>query len=63
MASSFWNLPRELQWRREAGSREAIGVLAHHLVHDEVAWLFLERLLELTAANPACRWASCRDLI
>ena len=56
-------LARELKWRREAGSREAIGVLAHHLVHDEVAWRFMERLLELTAENPVCRWASCRDLI
>ena len=34
------------EWRREAGSREAIGVLTHHLVHDEIAWLFLERLFE-----------------
>ncbi len=46
-------LARELKWRREAGSREAIGVLTHHLVHDEIAWLFMERLLEVTAANPA----------
>ena len=56
-------LAAELRWRREAGSREAVGVLTHHLVHDEIAWLFLERLFEATAGNPACRWASIRDLI
>jgi peptidoglycan/xylan/chitin deacetylase (PgdA/CDA1 family) len=53
----------ELRRRREAGSREAVGVLTHHLVHDETAWLFLERLFEATAANSACRWASIRELI
>jgi hypothetical protein len=53
----------ELRRRREAGSREAVGVLTHHLVHDETAWLFLERLFEATAGHPACRWASIRELI
>jgi peptidoglycan/xylan/chitin deacetylase (PgdA/CDA1 family) len=56
-------LAAELRRRREAGSREATGVLTHHLVHDETAWLFLERLFEATAGNPACRWASIRELI
>ena len=56
-------LAEGLRWRRQAGSREAVGVLSHHLVHDEPAWLFLERLFEATAGNPACRWASIRDLI
>ena len=41
----------------DAGSREPVGILTHHLVHDETAWLFLERLFEATAGNPACRWA------
>ena len=56
-------LAAELRRRREAGSREAVGVLTHHLAHDETAWLFLERLFEATAGNPACRWASIRELI
>jgi peptidoglycan/xylan/chitin deacetylase (PgdA/CDA1 family) len=55
-------LAGELRRRREAGSREAVGVLTHHLVHDETAWLFLERLFEATGEHPACRWASIRDL-
>ncbi|WP_165225107.1 polysaccharide deacetylase family protein [Affinirhizobium pseudoryzae] len=41
----------------------AIGVLTHHLVHDEQAWAFLERLFERTAGHPACRWAAAADLI
>lgn len=56
-------LASELRWRREAGSREALGLLTHHLVHDEIAWSFLDRLFEATAGSPACRWASMRDLI
>ena len=56
-------LAAELRWRRETGSREPVGVLTHHLVHDEIAWLFLQGLFEATAGNPACRWASIRDLI
>lgn len=27
---------------------EAIGVLTHHLVHDDAAWVFLEHLFEIT---------------
>lgn len=56
-------LAAELRWRRETGSREPLGVLTHHLVHDEIAWLFLQGLFEATAGHPACRWASIRDLI
>jgi hypothetical protein len=32
-------------------SGEAIGVLTHHLVHDEATWIFLEQLFEHTANN------------
>lgn len=53
----------ELRSRRESGSAEPIGVLTHHLVHDEGAWSFLERLFEATAAHPGCRWAGARTLI
>ncbi len=41
----------------------AIGVLTHHLVHDEQAWAFLDRLFECTAGHPACHWASASDLL
>jgi peptidoglycan/xylan/chitin deacetylase (PgdA/CDA1 family) len=56
-------LAEELRWRRETGSSEPIGVLTHHLVHDEAVWHFLERLFEATAVSPACRWVSARELI
>lgn len=35
-----------------------IGILAHHLAHDETAWMFLESLFELTSEHPAARWLS-----
>lgn len=41
----------------------ALGILTHHLVHDETAWSFLESFLHLTAAHPACRWRSASELI
>ena len=45
-------LAAELRLRREAGSREAVGVLTHHLVHDEAAWLFLEGLFDGNGRKP-----------
>lgn len=33
-----------------------IGVLTHHLVHDDGVWTFLEQLFARTAGHPACRW-------
>jgi hypothetical protein len=56
-------LVAELQQRLDDDSREPVGVLSHHLVHDEEAWSFLEKLFDLTAGNPACRWASARELM
>lgn len=49
--------------RREAGSSEPIGLLSHHLVHDETAWSFLQDLFEMTNEAPACRWMAARELI
>jgi hypothetical protein len=42
---------------------DPVGVLAHHLVHDDGAWAFLERLFEITARHEACRWQSVSELI
>lgn len=42
---------------------DAVGILTHHLVHDEAAWVFLEALFELTAGHAACEWRSIRELI
>lgn len=40
-----------------------VGLLAHHLVHDDGAWDFLERLFALTRSLPNVRWLSARDLL
>jgi hypothetical protein len=36
-----------------------VGILTHHLVHDEAAWVFLLHLFEATR-HPACNWFSLR---
>jgi peptidoglycan/xylan/chitin deacetylase (PgdA/CDA1 family) len=41
----------------------ALGLLTHHLVHDVAVWQFLERLFELTANHPACRWRSAGAIL
>ena len=53
----------QLTARLDSGSREPIGLLSHHLVHDETAWSFLQGLFETMAEPPACRWLSARDLM
>lgn len=45
------------------GEGVPVGLLGHHLVQDEVAWTFLERLFEVTAASGACRWRSLGELL
>lgn len=40
-----------------------IGVLAHHLVHDELAWNFLEELFKLTVGHPAADWCEADVLV
>ncbi|OCO99210.1 MULTISPECIES: polysaccharide deacetylase family protein [unclassified Ensifer] len=39
-----------------------IGLLTHHLVHDDGVWDFLEGLFALTVRHPACRWLSGRQV-
>lgn len=40
----------------------AMGLLTHHLVHDEAAWDFLDGLFGATARHPACRWCALAEL-
>ncbi|RWX77261.1 polysaccharide deacetylase [Neorhizobium lilium] len=55
---------RDLAELLEAPERPvAIGILTHHLVHDENAWRFLEELFEATADHPACTWISAREAL
>jgi len=44
-------------------NRPFLGVLSHHLVHDEAAWVFLEQLFALTACNSLVDWVSINDLM
>lgn len=44
-------------------SDDAIGVLTHHLVHDQRAWEFLERLFSVTSQHPAVRWVAAAELL
>ncbi|CAN7238750.1 polysaccharide deacetylase family protein [Rhizobium sp. LjRoot254] len=40
-----------------------MGLLTHHLVHDEAAWSFIDRLLAFTLQHPACRWVSLPEIL
>ncbi|UVC06988.1 polysaccharide deacetylase family protein [Rhizobium sp. TH2] len=40
-----------------------MGLLTHHLVHDEAAWSFIDRLLAFTLQHAACRWVSLPELL
>lgn len=40
-----------------------LGLLTHHLVHDEAVWRFLQELFERTARHPACRWVRLSELV
>ena len=62
MADLIGELVAALQDRFE-GSREPIGLLGHHLVHDAAAWDFLGELFEATAGHPAVEWVSATALV
>ncbi|WP_157015755.1 polysaccharide deacetylase family protein [Mesorhizobium xinjiangense] len=51
-----------LQTARQTGQHH-IGLLTHHLVHDETAWASLVSLLEALARHPAGRFASAPQLL
>jgi hypothetical protein len=54
-AEAFSLLAAELE-RRLAGDDEPLGILTHHLVHDEASWTLLGDLLSLLATHPAATW-------
>ena len=45
-----------------ASTREPLGLLTHHLVHDEAVWAFLNRLLKTLAQSGAVRFVSAFSL-
>lgn len=42
---------------------EPIGILTHHLQHDETSWKFLEWFIPWTKGHPAIRWQSLPKLL
>jgi len=55
-------LAAHLTWARQ-NETPTVGILTHHLVHDEIAWCFLEELLAETGQHAAVRWSRAGDLI
>ncbi|MFU0504843.1 polysaccharide deacetylase family protein [Pseudaminobacter sp. NGMCC 1.201702] len=41
---------------------DPVGLLTHHLLHDEAAWSFLQRLFETTARQGG-KWRSAKELL
>lgn len=54
------DIVKRLAEMRDGGG--AMGLLTHHLVHDEAAWHFLDRVFAVTAGHPACRWYGLREI-
>ena len=48
--------------RGEADPDEPTGILTHHLVHDEAAWRFLERLFAVLRGQPVARWLAAPEV-
>ncbi len=54
-------LAQELERARCDGG--VVGILTHHLVHDDRAWRFLDELVEEIGPHPAIRWSSASELL
>jgi hypothetical protein len=48
--------------RRISGSDEPIGIMTHHLVHEEASWTLLDELFGVLAKHPAARWPGTAEL-
>lgn len=55
-------LVSELSARVQNGTTP-IGLLTHHLVHDNEAWDFLEKLLPVIAQHPGASWEPIAELM
>lgn len=55
---------RHLAAKREgrADAAEPTGWLSHHAVHDDAAWIFLERLFETVRGAKGVRWLAVQEL-
>ncbi|WP_153769739.1 polysaccharide deacetylase family protein [Labrenzia sp. CE80] len=61
-----WNSARlrlDLQLcRRRTNPDEPLGILSHHLAHDEGCYEFLDRFLDIAAHHPGADWPRVKDL-
>lgn len=60
LGAAVHHLAAKREGRADAG--EPTGWLTHHAVHDETAWVFLERLFETVRGVPGVRWLSAQEL-
>jgi hypothetical protein len=53
----------ELRARRTGATdaEEPLGLLTHHLDHDDAFWDFLDDLFRVTSAHPAARWITVAE--
>ena len=54
-AKAYATLCEEVE-RRLQGHSEPVGILTHHLAHDEAAWSLLATLLEDLTGSPGAKW-------
>jgi hypothetical protein len=40
-----------------------VGILTHHLVHDQQAWTFLDALFRITSSHPAAEWCDIKSIM
>jgi hypothetical protein len=60
-AEALLRLAAEVE-RRLQGSAEPIGIMTHHLVHEEESWALLDVLLQATAKHSAVKWPKTAKL-
>ena len=60
-AQAFAILCRELEGRL-AGDNRPIGIMTHHLVHEEANWALLDELFAMLADHPAVSWPPIPEL-
>lgn len=61
-AAAYGQLCREAE-RRLSGDAEPLGILTHHLIHEEASWDFLDELFGITASHPGIGWPSISKLL
>jgi hypothetical protein len=48
--------------RRRTNPSEPIGILSHHLAHEDGCYEFLDRFLEIAAHHPGAEWPPVKEL-